>query len=61
MQAGRTSDLSEKEIRAGDVDAIALCSFRTGDLVGKSPQEEELSENLRSNEVRKADIGTFLS
>ena len=50
--------LSEKEIRAGDVDAIGLHSFRTG---RKAPQEEGLSENLRSIEVRKADLGTFLS
>ena len=54
----RSSDLSEKEIRAGDVDAIGLHSFRTG---RKAPQEEGLSENLRSVEVRKADLGTFLS
>lgn len=61
MRAGRTSALSEKEIRAREVDASAPCSFRTGDLIGKSPQEEELRENLRSNEVRKADIETFPS
>lgn len=53
----RPSDLSEEEIRAGDADAIALCSFRTEDLLGDSPQEEEDGENLRSNEIRKAELG----
>lgn len=56
-----SSDSLEEEIRAGDVDALLFVLLEQETSEEKAHVEERRSKKFRSNEIRKADLGSFPS